>query len=81
VSSASRVHRLIFLTDVLWFFKRLEFVVSFCGVLSELLQERIPVLFLSYRIKKVRVFLVLIVLKRLFPKHVRKMFGEISVST
>jgi hypothetical protein len=35
--------------------------------------------FLSYRIKKLRSFLILIVPKRLFSEHLHKMFGEISV--
>jgi hypothetical protein len=37
--------------------------------------------FLSYRIKRLEVFLVQIALKWLFPEHARKVFGEMAVRT
>jgi hypothetical protein len=55
--------------------------LDFVCVVIGLLQELISVIFLCYRIKKTRGFLVLIALKWLFSEHVRKVFGEIPVRT
>jgi hypothetical protein len=68
----------------LWLFptsKGLILVQNFVWILVWIIAETHPGYTLELPDRKARGFLVLIALKRLFPEHTHRVFGEMSVRT